>query len=274
LPFEGSTVQETMIKRLTEEPLALAAARPGDVFPAGLQEALDAALTRNPTERYRSAAKFASDVAAVVGLKATAAAPPLPATRADEGKTQILDAGPAVAAPRPTPRSGSRPAAKRRSLVPAIAGSIVLVGGGGGYMLYAHRGQASADTTRVTLPPQRADSTLAPPPVAIPTRLSTRERGRPAPRSGIDAARAEALLNGWFDRIDNLDGATLRDSATLVYDSPGISAKKSALAAYLVANAYAKLDDQTRGCEWARRAVATDPTTRSYAALSQSLCRP
>jgi hypothetical protein len=58
-----------------------------------------------------------------------------------------------------------------------------------------------------------------------------------------------------------------------VYDAPGVSVKNRALAAYLVANAFAKLDDRTQGCEWARRAATTDPATRSYAALSQSLCR-
>jgi hypothetical protein len=166
---------------------------------------------------------------------------------------------------------GSRPAARRRSLLPAIAGAIVLVGAGGAYLVYARRGQAHADTMPVTLPPPRADST--PVPTATPTSLPTHRAG-PAPTRGVDATRAEALLNTWFDRLDSLDGATLRDSATLVYDSPGVSAKDRALAAYLVANAYAKLDDRAQGCDWARRAVASDPATRSYAALSQSLCRP
>jgi hypothetical protein len=267
LPFEGTTVQETMIKRLTDEPLTLVAARPDGVFPAGLQETIGAALTRTPAERYQSAAKFANDVGAVVGLGRAGAGTPLPATRADEGKTQLLDV-----APRPAPRTDGRPARERRSLVPAIAGAIVLFGAGG-YVLYAHRGQARPDGARASaLPPPRADSTPAP--VVVPPSLPTRERPQPAAKRGIDPGRAAALLDNWFDRIDSLDGATLRDSAKLVYDTPGVSAKSRALAAYLVANAFAKLEDRTLGCEWARRAVAADPATRSYAALSQSLCRP
>src|SRR5713101_1492938 len=90
LPFEATTVQETMIKRLTDEPIKLAVARPDLAFPTGLQEVLDAALTRAPADRYQSVAKFAADVTAVVGTTLEGAA--LPATRADvESKTQLLE---------------------------------------------------------------------------------------------------------------------------------------------------------------------------------------
>src|SRR5207249_1557896 len=68
LPLEATSVQETMIKRLTDEPTKLAAVRPDLTFPPGLQETLDGALARNPAERYQSVAKFAADVAAVTGL--------------------------------------------------------------------------------------------------------------------------------------------------------------------------------------------------------------
>src|SRR5207247_2389934 len=37
LPFEATSVQETMIKRLTDEPTKLAVSRPDLTFPAGLQ---------------------------------------------------------------------------------------------------------------------------------------------------------------------------------------------------------------------------------------------
>ena len=79
-------------------------------------------------------------------------------------------------------------------------------------------------------------------------------------------------MNDWFDRIDNLTGAMLRDSAKAVFDAPGVVPKDRALAAYLVANAYAKLDQRSPGCEWARRAVSLDASVRSYLALVQSLC--
>ncbi len=57
LPFEATTVQETMIKRLTDEPTKLAESRPDLTFPAGLQAVLDTALARTPAERYQTVAK-------------------------------------------------------------------------------------------------------------------------------------------------------------------------------------------------------------------------
>ncbi len=151
LPFEASTIQETMIKRLTDDPLTLAAARPTITYPAGLQATLDVALARDPTERYQSAAKFASDVAAVAGLGRGAAAA-VPATRADaDGKTQIL-----------TPSARPAPA-KRRSALPMALGAIVLIGAGGAYALWARRDATphihdhhSADVTHKRSPVESA----------------------------------------------------------------------------------------------------------------------
>ena len=288
LPFEASTVQETMIKRLTDEPVKLAAARPGVAFPPGLQETLDAALTRNPAERYQSAAKFGSDVAAVVGLgRGVGAGAPIPATVAGvEGKTQLLDVGKTTAmgvAERPTqPTATSVMPAKRRSLVPAIAGVVVVLAAGGGYLVLGRRGAGSSadaapaavtvdtshraaarDTAVATTPPPPARTTEHPAPPALHTAAHS---------ATIDPAKADAMLNDWFDRIDNLDGATLRDSAKAVFDAAGVTAKDRALAAYLIANAYAKLEQRSQGCEWARRAVSLDPSVRSYPALVQSLC--
>jgi len=88
LAFEATTAQETMVKRLTDEPLTLADARPDLRFPPGLQATIDAALARSPLDRYQSAAKFANDVAAVVGL--LRGSPPMPATLGDD-KTQPLE---------------------------------------------------------------------------------------------------------------------------------------------------------------------------------------
>lgn len=288
LPFEASTVQETMIKRLTDEPTTLAAARPDLSFPPGLQEALDAALTRNPVERYQAVAKFANDVARVVGLGTSGPASPLAATRADaRDRTEVLDAT------RP-PRAGGAPAAahehaesvgpaKRGALVPAAIGIVVLLGAGGAYLVLGHprasaHAQASggADTTIPVV--SARDST----PVRVaPPAVSTADRtpriatvATPAAGGHLDPAAAGVMLNNWFDRLDDIDGAVLRDSAKDVFNSPGVAAKDRALAAYLVANAYAKLDDRGQGCRWARQATSLDPGVRSYPALVQSLCTP
>jgi serine/threonine-protein kinase len=79
LPFVGDTTQELMVKRLTEQPRTLAAARPDRHFPLGLEEALATALARAPADRYRSAAEFAEAVAAAVADAGTELlAPPRP----------------------------------------------------------------------------------------------------------------------------------------------------------------------------------------------------
>ncbi|HUK62665.1 MAG TPA: serine/threonine-protein kinase, partial [Dongiaceae bacterium] len=223
LPFEGSTVQETMIKRLTDEPTPLATARPDLAFPPGLQSALDTALARRPAERYQSAAKFGNDVAAVVGLTPGAGAAPLPATRADaDGKTVLLGAPTTTANPAAAPR--------RRSVVPVVLGALVVVAAGGGYALLG-RGNTPPTADTPVAHPDTASS-LQTQPVAAPPSVTTR-------------------LNDWFDRIDDIPGAALRDSARAVFDTPGLGATDRALAAYLMANAYAKLDQRAQGCEWA-----------------------
>jgi serine/threonine protein kinase len=58
LPFQAETVQEVMIKRLTDEPATLAQARPDLTFPDGLQAVLNTAMARMPKDRYQSVAKF------------------------------------------------------------------------------------------------------------------------------------------------------------------------------------------------------------------------
>ena len=248
LPFEASTIQETMIKRLTDEPTPLAAARPDLTFPPGLQTALDTALARRPADRYQSAAKFGNDIAAVTGLAPGGGTVALPPTRADaDGKTQLLDAPSTTAKPATAPR--------RRSLVPVALGAVVVVAAGGGYALFA-RGR-----TTDTASPARAPTAMPPETAALRQTQVT-----------VAVPTTSARLNDWFDRIDEIPGAALRDSARAVFDTPGASGADRALAAYLVANAYAKLDQRSAGCEWARRAAGFDPNVRSYRVLAQSLC--
>lgn len=273
LPFEASTVQETMIKRLTDEPTTLAAARPDVDFPSGLQATLDAALTRNPVERYQTAAKFASDVARVVGLGGGPGfAVPLPTTRADAGRTEVLG----TARKRPDTGDRAQATGPRRALVPAAIGVVVVLGAGF-YFVTSHRSSAAspqAAAPETTPAPSASVASPAPPTgTPAPTPMpSLPHESAPVHQVAGDPARATVLLNGWVDRIDDMDGATLRDSAKAIYALTGVATPDRALAAYLVANAYAKLDDREQGCDWARRAATLDPSTRSYAALVQSLC--
>ena len=154
-PFPADSQQETMIKRLTDDPLPLATARPDVRFPAQLQRVMDRALARSPEDRYASAAEFARDVRGLVGSLAgpvdfeagtqqlamrgvgtVDASGTVPATRID----------PAVGRERPKPsppsRTGSGPAPVVRQkrgipLVPIAVGVVLLAVAGGGYAMRA-----------------------------------------------------------------------------------------------------------------------------------------
>jgi serine/threonine-protein kinase len=283
LPFEATTVQETMIKRLTDEPATLAASRPDLTFPAGLQAVLDTALTRNPTERYQTVAKFAADVASVTGVRrgATAAIPHTRSGADTEAKTQLLDAKPRPRAPAaPAPPTPPAPP-RKRSLLPVTVGVVVVIAAGGAWVALSGRennNRVSPDTAAALTKPQNADSgrdTGTPAGPRNPQTLAnhnTRTPPRPGPTAGISPARAGDSLNTLFDKIDDLSGAMLRDAALDIYYTAGVSDKDKAMAAYLAATGFSKLSDQAKTCEWARHAVALEPSSRSYNALQQSTC--
>jgi predicted Ser/Thr protein kinase len=236
LPFEATTVQETMIKRLTDDPVSLAAARPDLRFPPGLQETLDAALTRAPTDRYQSAAKFANDVAAVVGLARSGAGAPLPVTRADAQQTTVLlDAAPV----------------KKRSILPiAVGAAVVLAAGGAGVALFGG-GKRSGGTAQPDTTKQAA--------VAAPRPIVTQP-------GGLDPQAAGALL----DRLIEQPTSVILDSAPIVYNTPGVKVKDRAFAACLSAQAYSKEGDNAKALQWARQGLRLDSSLESCRQVEQS----
>jgi len=265
LPFQADSVQEMMVKRLTDDPATLAATRPDLTFPDGLQQILDAALARTPAERYQTVAKFADDVVAVAGL-ARGTRGVAPATRADiEGKTQLLDS-------RETKAQAAKraPARKQRSLVPIIVGAVVVLGlGGGGYVLLVGRGGAAVappDTTKMSrqdtskvsaltvdtthhpsnLQPEnrrvtRVDSTAPHQGRAIPTPLAGSGRG-------IDPAKAGDILEALIDR----PAQVVIDSAEIIYNTPGVSTGDKAFAACMIATAQRDSRHRSEALRWAQ----------------------
>src|SRR3989475_5216764 len=151
LPFPADSVQEAMIKRLTDEPAELIEVRPALHFPPGLQQTLDTALARSPVHRYQSAAKFAHDLAAVVGLPRTDAGAALPSTLADaDDETELL-----------------QPVrARKRSRVPIVVGVIVALGAAGAVITI---GRTVKQTSSVP-PADTARQIVAPPPVDTASR--------------------------------------------------------------------------------------------------------
>jgi eukaryotic-like serine/threonine-protein kinase len=295
LPFQADSVQEMMVKRLTDEPAKLAATRPDLSFPDGLQQVLDTALARWPADRYQTVVKFADDVVAVAGL-AQGTRAVAPATRVDiEGKTQLLDSREtkAQAAKRaPAGRTQQQRAPKQRSLVPIVIGVVVVLGlGGGGYVLLVRGGTSAAppDTTHRQSAVTPADSNkavvLSNPAGSNPggTTKTTQQRGgntgatglptdsvKPTPLShpagsGIDVSQAFDLLDDMMmSKLNAGSAAWIRDSALKFFNAPGINTKDKAYAAFIVGNAFFQLHDRPQGCQWARKAQQIDPSSSAY----------
>jgi eukaryotic-like serine/threonine-protein kinase len=284
LPFEADTVQEVMIKRLTDEPATLAEARPDLSFPAGLQEVLDTALARTPGERYASVAKFAEDVLGVVQLARTSRGV-APATRADvEQKTQLVDSHETRV------RATARTAKSKRSLVPLVVGAAVVVGlGGGAWAVFGHGGAAApgdstqlqaadtshrqADTAKLAAAP--AGSTKTVPPLRNPSgpRTVVGDSVTPLikPMGAIDPGQAfDAIDDMMMKKLTPASARWIRDSAMKFYDAPSVTKADKAYAAFLVANAYWNMNQRAEGCNWVRTAINLDPASTAYSgALAQ-----
>ena len=279
LPFEATSVQETMIKRLTDEPTKLAEARPDLSFPPGLQPVLDTALARTPTERYQTVAKFAADVGAVTGRPAASAVPHTRSMADTEGKTQLLDttAGGATQRIPATQAPG-----KKRSLVPAAIGVVVILAGGGAWVALNGGSKASPpppppttpsdSATRVAGDTARRSGGRQTGGITLPVRDSTHRASPPpappAATSRVDVSKArDALDTLFFERLDSTTAAAVRDSALKFYKAAGISEKDKAYAAFVAGQAFFQLKERATGCSYIRIANNLDPGDHSYATL-------
>ena len=262
LPFEATTVQETMIKRLTDEPTKLAAARPDLSFPAGLQPVLDTALARTPMERYQSVAKFAADVGAITGRPVTSAVPQT------DARTQILD---------PTAGGATQRISAKRPLVPAAIGLVVLLAGGGAWVALSGGKNANGSPPDSVAHDTAGNSGtrhtgIIPPPGRNPTSrvLANRDAGS-KPRFNL--AGAADALNHLLDSIDSYPTTMVRDSARGLYDAAGIGATDKAFAAFVIGNTYFKAGDRPQGCSWVQRASTLNPASSAYSRFVQEQCR-
>ena len=266
LPFEGATVQDTMIKRLTDEPASLADARPDLRFPPGLQATIDAALARRPADRYQSAAKFADDVAAVLGAPRGGRASPMPLP-----PTRPNAEAPADRLRRPTPRASPATRTKRRSRLPIVAGGVAVLGAAGAVLALRSGKKVETGSLADTTPPvaisPAPDTTVrravvpAPPRERIPTPL--RERVKPR----VDVFSARVLLDKLVDTLEPRTARMVLDSAHDIFKAPGLVPQDKAYAAFVVANAFFQANDRRRGCEWVRTATELDSLRESYRKL-------
>ena len=187
-PFPADSQQETMIKRLTDDPVPLAVARPEGRFSAELQRVMDRALARSPEQRYRNASEFARDIrgltrsltgsvdveAGTQVVKAENLKSVVPPTRVD-----------AAAAARMKPAAGAGGATatvavvkKSTSMVPIAAAALVVALGAGGFAFKDRLfGGTGADSLAVKPPLVAPESTGTTPAGGTPD--STEKFSRP-----------------------------------------------------------------------------------------------
>ncbi len=254
LPFEATSVQETMIKRLTDDPTTLAEARPDLSFPPGLQPVFDTALARTPAERYQSVTKFAADVAAVTGQPIATAVPHTRSMADTDGKTQLLDTTAGGATQRISAKHAAP--ANKRSLIPVVAGVVVILAGGGAWVALnggSRAGANPADSTPSVVHDTARNSAgreaggITPQPV----RDSGRRPAPPSAPTGIDPTKASQIL----DALIESPPAVVKDSAAKVYDTRGVASGDRAFAACMVARAYEDLRDHATAVQWANRGL-------------------
>ena len=270
LPFQADSAQETMIKRLTDEPMPLMVARPDMVFPPELQAVLDKALARLPSERYANATQFGKDTeAAVAGLAAAAAAPVTSAA------TQLMDPEAALKSI-PTRQKAPPPTVAASAPAPASARKFPLVpvlGGVGGVAVLAVIGflamgggkkpaAAAADTTHSAVPaPHPGPDTLAAKNTPNNTQTANTPRSPnprtvtppgPGPRTATVAA-CEDSANAATRAAQNNQPADARRMARWVFYQDVATGKQKADMGELIATTYENEPDQA--LTWLRNAL-------------------
>jgi len=294
-PFPSESAQEMMIKRLTDDPLPLDAARPGAGYPPRLQQVMDRALARMPKDRYASAVQFAHDaVAAAAGWDGANAASAegatqvmSPPTAGGEASLQLAPteargSGPPRRAPSPptptTPRpitSPPAPARKKRGPVLAIAALVVVGGGtaaavllsGGGNGVTEPDSLAAADTQvtgdtagRVPRPPdsgRRVGGGNTQP-------LDTAGTQLPPPAT-FDSATIELELTDLFRRTE--ETATRRAAAARalqIFRTAGMPDNLRASAVSIAAQVSFDQDDVQQACQLMSQARSLMPFNTAY----------
>ena len=267
LPFEATSVQETMIKRLIDEPTKLAEARPDLTFPAGLQPVLDTALARSPVERYQTVAKFAADVAAVTGPPGSTAVPQTRSGPDTEGKTQLIDttggATQQISAKRPAPP-------RKRSLIPMAVGVVVILAGAGAWVALSGGSDTGGGGARPADSTTRVSRDTAATQTTRQTGNVQRSGRQPGPvankeRPAVDSAAIDRQLDNVMELVLHPQtSGTGRDQATAIYNKNGVPPILRAQAAFMVAQAFLLDGKNAEACRWNGLALNLRPTNPPY----------
>ena len=282
LPFQADSAQETMIKRLTDDPMPLQVARPDIVFPPTLQAVLDKALARAPAERYGNASQFGKDAEAAVAEIAAAG------KHMESAATQLMEAEAARKAAPAKPKAPPPTAVAVPAATPAPAKRSMLVpilGGVGGVAVLAVIGYvamnggkkpslAAADSLRTVAPASRPSGpdtqktgaqqpgsgtrTASNTPASNPRTVAQPPRqAQPGPGGAPSAADSLRLGNEAFDN-NQFDVAVRLGS--WVYGSPSASNTQRASAAKLVATVYVGQSNTPQALVWYHNVLRFAPS--------------
>jgi serine/threonine protein kinase len=228
LPFVAETSQETMIKRLTDEPMPLHQALPTGNFPPALQAAMDRGLARYAGERYSDAVEFAKDVeAALVGIAPEGGATMV--VGAADMKTMVAGAPPKTSAVPKTRVAGAaektptpQPVEKKKSPVGLIAAGVTVLALAGGGFVFKDKllGGAGSDTTTTVRPDSatvsRPDSTPVNRPDSTPVNRPVPGNNppptNPRPNPGtvaLDPMDVRQDLDRMLDAAEGASGSTI-----------------------------------------------------------------
>jgi serine/threonine-protein kinase len=292
LPFESEDTQDLMVKRLTEEPLSLAAGLPGAPFPPALEAAIRRALQRKPADRQATAGEFGREIGAAIEQPGTvgpaaAHAPPLAPGRAAAG----AGAGGRRKVPLPAMLGGAGAVA-----VGLLLTGVLVFGGGeepetassappeivdpaAGAAQFndtiaarvdgneqSSGGVGPADRDQATNPddPDTGGGASDQPPRANAT----------TPASPRRPPLTEDELYALVDRVSSAASRTtllaVRDTTVAGWENPDASAYSRAFAAWIAAQAFFFLDEIPEAARWADRAVSLRPDYGPYKDTQQS----
>ncbi|HEY2805791.1 MAG TPA: serine/threonine-protein kinase [Gemmatimonadales bacterium] len=304
LPFQADSAQETMIKRLTDDPMPLAEARDDIEFPPKLQLVMNTALARVAAERYQSASEFGRDsMDAVAGMA-------MPSTRiqpAHEGATHIMSqqeltqatkAQPAGKKPAPRPRKTGPTATPEQAKKGLPFGIIAGAGGGlfaviavAALMMNKNKGAIiNPDTTTHLVGANTATPPAAPTamPPAAPPGSSKRpnevvpQSSHPGPAptpppppssSASHAASWADTIKAYNDAFDTDELGTARKLARSVFNAPSgaINEQQRASAAIMVATTLAGAANPDSAIAWYRKALEHAATPQQHTIIEQGI---
>jgi serine/threonine-protein kinase len=272
LPHLGESARDTLTKRLTEPPRALAEAAPESAFPEGLQAVITRVLARRPAERYPTAGAFGTALVELFTGPLEIAT--MPTVRLDTATAPV---------PQPAPRRRGVMLAVGSAIGAAAIAAIVIF-----QPSLGNRG-TPVDSTPAIQPQPQPPAALPPPAAVIPPPAPTSAPGdtsrtttpvtrpggmrpvnpppeslrvAPPPPSGVPSTPAPTEKD--VDALDVADDGTRdadRAKAVQFYNRLDAGEVVRAKAAFVVAGAY-NIDKRFAEAErWIDRAIAMNDLT-------------